>query len=164
MNEWTIGPSPNHPSLRRIILNGEVFALAKEDKAAAFEELLAAFEELLAAARHDDDLPEGVRPGYVLDADTPMPEGWRSFFITSPPFDVPTAVERIPAPATVKVHWRQAIGRTLPDGREITGAWMSDDGPRVGITPLGVSFSTAHDTPRPDADGYVDVLAQDDER
>lgn len=64
-----------------------------------------------------------------------------------------------PSPETELVAWQQAIGRTLPDGREITGAWDSD-GPRVGVnTDSGVS-SAGTTGGAVDESGMVRVLVR----
>lgn len=62
-------------------------------------------------------LPGGVKPGYVLEPGTVLPDGWQPrgpFFISRGPYTFPISVEPIPAPATKLVPLHELIGRTLP--------------------------------------------------
>lgn len=65
-----------------------------------------------------DDLPDGVKPGYVLERATVLADGWRllhgSFFAGRGPWPGMVPVEPIPAPATELVPLHELIGRTLP--------------------------------------------------
>lgn len=123
--------------------------------------------DALAALVRDNDLPPGIRWATVIEPGTKPPEGWERQGIgngwTGQANHTPYAIEarRKAAPATVKVPWQQAIGRKLPDGREITGAWPSRD--MGGAICVGDGRHLTNNVPQPDADGMVTVLAEGDE-
>jgi len=95
----------------------------------------------------------------VLDADTPMPDGWQSanWRENRHARMQPILVERVPVPRTVKIPWWEAVGRTLPDGRVITQVAADvEAGPFVRC-----GADTQSVFPLIDADGQVEVLATD---
>lgn len=122
-----------------------------------------------------DPLPEGV---HRLEDDTTwlrvdgwfqgVPDGWTWANLVAwerddedgeLPEPIMVEVRPVPDPDTEDVRWQDAIGRRLPDGREITGAWSDSR----GVAYIGVATescgSTSYTVPKPDADGMVTVLA-----
>jgi len=118
-----------------------------------------------------DPLPEGVCPlpdGRLVCDGLNLPDGWQHRPHINEPFIDGSLlnspwhiyeVRPVPVPGTEDVRWQDAIGRRLPDGREITGAWSDSR----GVAYIGVATescgSTSYTVPKPDADGMVTVLA-----
>jgi hypothetical protein len=110
-----------------------------------------------------EQLPDGIRAGYLLDPREPVPEGWErrcpnDIWATGWNISLtPAEARRIPvppAPATERVPWYEATDRMVPTGAVIDKIVTTAEDVRC-FSPNGAWLCD------PDLDGTVEVLVED---
>jgi hypothetical protein len=106
-----------------------------------------------------EQLPDGIRVGYLLDSDAEVPEGWERRYnngwCAAPNrYEFPVEARRIsapPTPTTERVPWYEAVGRTLLNG-EVIDAAMTTGPSKVRVCGFWQKVNP---------DGTVEVLVED---